>query len=201
MNCKQCGAPMVLYRERDYYHCEHCDSYHFPNQDTEGLRVLGQNPEGMKCPHCKIILNMATFDDYYQGYQCPQCQGLMFNRTTFREAIESRRSKVKIPPEPFNTFDPVELERKTICPVCTKQMATFQYMGPGNIVIDTCHTDDLIWLDYGEITKIVSAPGRDRGAPRKKQTDEGQENKKKKGKKRRSVIDQSMIDLLESFFK
>ena len=76
-------------------------------------------------------------------------------------------------------------------------MDTFQYMGPGNIVIDTCHADDLIWLDYGEITKVVNAPGRDRGVPRKKPMKPEEE---KNEDKKRSVIDQSFIDLLGSFF-
>lgn len=197
MNCTQCGAPMILFRERDYYFCEHCKSYHFPEQSTEGLRVLGENPERIKCPHCKIVLNLMTYDDFYQGYQCSKCQGLMFNRTTFRDAINSHRSNAKAPPEPYTTYDPVELERRTFCPVCGKEMDTFQYMGPGNIVIDTCHEDDLIWLDYGEITKVVNAPGRDRGVPRKKTVESEEEHKE--GKKR-SVIDQSFIDLLGSFF-
>ena len=104
---------MTLFRERDYYFCEHCKNYHFPEQSNEGFRVLGENPEGIKCPHCKIVLNLMTYDDSYQGYQCSKCQGMMFNRTTFRDAIDSQRAKVKAPPEPNNTFDPVELERRT----------------------------------------------------------------------------------------
>jgi len=76
-------------------------------------------------------------------------------------------------------------------------METFQYNGPGNIVIDTCHQCDLIWLDFGEITKVVNAPGRDRGLPRKKPVEKEQE---KKEEKKRSAIDQSFIDLLGSFF-
>ena len=52
------------------------------------------------------------------------------------------------------------------CSTCSTKMETFQYNGPGNIVIDTCHTCDLIWLDFGELQKVVNAPGKDRGAPR-----------------------------------
>jgi Zn-finger nucleic acid-binding protein len=44
-------------------------------------------------------------------------------------------------------------------------MATHPYLGPGNAVIDTCSACELIWLDYGELTQLVEAPGRDRGVP------------------------------------
>lgn len=172
MNCPHCGAPMKLFRERDYYYCVHCQSYHFPHQDHEGLRVLGENPEGIHCPRCRVALNLITYDDFFKGYQCPKCQGLLFNRTTFREAIDFHRSKTKTPPEPFSYFDPSELDRVTYCPGCQKKMETFQYNGPGNIVIDTCHPCDLIWLDYGELQKVVNAPGKDRGVPRKKPAEE-----------------------------
>jgi Zn-finger nucleic acid-binding protein len=175
MNCKHCGAPMILYRERNYYYCEHCKNYHFPRQDQEGLRELGENPEGIQCTHCKISLNLVTFDDFFQGYQCPNCQGLLFNRTIFREAIDYHRSRTKTPPEPFSQYDPDELDRMMGCPGCQNQMETFQYNGPGNIIIDTCHACDLIWLDYGELKKVLSAPGRDRGVPRVKSSDEEEE--------------------------
>ena len=172
MNCPHCGAPMILFRERDYYFCEHCQNYHFPKINAEGLRVLGENPEGITCPRCRILLSLITYDDFFQGYQCPQCRGLLCNRTTFREAIDFHRSRAKTPPEPFSTFDGGELERETYCPSCQKKMETFQYQGPGNIVIDTCHACDLIWLDYGELHKVVNAPGRDRGVPRPKPSDD-----------------------------
>jgi len=42
-------------------------------------------------------------------------------------------------------------------------MDTHPYYGPGNCVVDTCIRCGVIWLDYGEITVITNAPGRDRG--------------------------------------
>ena len=201
MNCPHCGAPMILFRERDYYYCEHCRSYHFPKVNNEGFRVLGENPEGVHCPRCQALLNLITYGDFFQGYQCPKCQGLLFNRTTFREAIDFHRSRDKTPPEPFSAFDPTELNRVTYCHVCQKEMETFQYNGPGNIVIDTCHPCDMIWLDYGELHKVVNAPGRDRGVPRTKISDDkidgsGEEQEKQS----KSTFQDRIIPLLEALF-
>jgi len=197
MNCPHCGAPMTLFRARDYYHCEYCGSYYFPDQDNQGLRVLGENPEGIYCPLCRELLNLVTYADFFRGYQCPTCQGLLFNRTAFREAIEFRRSRTKQPPEPYSRFDAAELERRTFCPVCEREMETFQYNGPGNIVIDTCHPCDLIWLDYGEIQKVVNAPGKDRGVPRKPPKTED----KSKETEDHSVLEQALQQLAASLFK
>ena len=30
--------------------------------------------------------------------------------------------------------------------------------GPGNVIIDTCESCSLNWLDYGELQRIVRAP-------------------------------------------
>ena len=40
MNCLNCAAPMVLVRDRDYFRCEHCGSFHFPRENDEGIRPL-----------------------------------------------------------------------------------------------------------------------------------------------------------------
>lgn len=201
MNCKQCGAPMVLIRERSYYHCEHCGSYHFPDPNHEGLRILGENPDGLKCPQCEISLSMMIADDFYRGFQCPNCRGLLFNRSSFRDVIDRRRATTQAPPAPVSTFNPTELERRTDCPICFQKMETFQYLGPGNIVIDTCHADDLIWLDYGELNKVVNAPGKDRGVPIKKALGEDLEKKKPKAKPGEvSALDQFLKEIMDSFF-
>jgi Zn-finger nucleic acid-binding protein len=201
MNCPHCGAPMNLFRERDYYYCEHCQSYHFPSMDNQGLRVLGKNPEGIHCQHCQVVLDLITYDDFFQGYQCSKCHGLLFNRTTFREAIDFHRSRAKTPPEPFSQYNPNELNRKTYCPACQKEMDTFQYNGPGNIVIDTCHTCDLIWLDYGELQKVVNAPGRDRGAPRPKPEEETkEEGAAVSDKKTKTSFEELVYAILDGIF-
>jgi Zn-finger nucleic acid-binding protein len=42
-------------------------------------------------------------------------------------------------------------------------MDTHPYYGPGNVVIDNCGRCGLVWLDFGELDRIISAAGRDRG--------------------------------------
>ena len=51
---------------------------------------------------------------------------------------------------------------RIVCPNCEGPMLTDWYYGPGNIVIDTCPACDLVWLDAGELRRVVDAPGLDR---------------------------------------
>lgn len=195
MNCKNCGAPMILVRERDYYTCEYCGSTYFPTISTEGIRLLGKNPDGIKCPLCGILLEMATFDDTYQGYVCSRCRSLLFTRTDFRRLIETRRARATTPPEMPTRYTPAELQRQIYCPVCAGIMETYPYMGPGNIVIDTCQTCDLIWLDHRELEKVINAPGRDRGVPRQWDKEEDQVEKP------HGKFEGSLLDLLAHLLK
>jgi hypothetical protein len=39
---------------------------------------------------------------------------------------------------------------------------THPYYGPGNVVLDSCESCELVWLDFGELKQIVDAPGNDR---------------------------------------
>lgn len=198
MNCTQCGAPMTLVRERDYYFCQYCGVYHFPNQSEEGVRDLGEAPERIKCPVCDLPFHLVTFDDRYRGYQCENCQGILFNRGTFRRALEARRAKAVTPAEPVPRADEKELERRVHCPQCGEMMGTHHYLGPGNIIIDTCDACNLIWLDYGELTKAVDAPGKDRGSAQREQVVFLLDEMKKQDKKKR---EKGEIDLLDFFEK
>ncbi|MCC7353594.1 MAG: zf-TFIIB domain-containing protein [Anaerolineae bacterium] len=164
MNCRNCGAPMTLYRENEYFFCEYCGSFHFPSASRDGVRLLGVAPGEIKCPACRDILFLASFNERPQGYQCRRCQGILLDRATFAEVVQARRAWASQPPDPPRPVNPKALKRRLRCPLCQRTMDTFLYYGPGNIVIDTCHTCHVIWLDYGELGRAVNAPGRDRGA-------------------------------------
>jgi len=203
MNCHQCGAPMVLVRERDYYFCEYCGVYHFPSSSEDGIRDLGKAPERITCPLCKVPLNMVVLDDHYRGHQCSNCQGILFNRSTFRVTLDGRRARAKTPPEPPVRPQDEELERKVHCPKCAQLMSTHRYLGPGNIIIDTCGTCNLIWLDYGELNKAVNAPGKDRGAGTPDHSDyiweEIKKDEYKKKKKKQEKFEKDLVHFLDKF--
>jgi hypothetical protein len=54
--------------------------------------------------------------------------------------------------EPGGTKTPGRLSR------LWKENGHFPHGGPGNIVIDNCPNCHIIWLDYGEIYKIINSP-------------------------------------------
>ena len=161
MNCKNCGAPMILVRDRDYFICEYCDSFHFPSESPDGIRILDESPDNVICPVCHIKLHRASIDRY-PGLHCEKCRGTLIDQSSFGEIVKYRRARSTRPPARPQPLNQREFERQTGCPYCGATMDAHPYYGPGNIVVDTCRDCRVIWLDYGELAKVINAPGRDR---------------------------------------
>ncbi len=156
MNCSNCGAPMALVPGKDFFHCEYCSSYHFPRENDEGVRILGE-PGDMDCPVCRAALVLASVENLRVLY-CPRCRGILAAQPIFYELVQSLRRRGAQRPARAVPLNRKELERRSDCPRCHRRMSTHPYLGPGSIVIDICERCSLVWLDHGEITRIMEAP-------------------------------------------
>jgi Zn-finger nucleic acid-binding protein len=171
MNCKNCGGAMELVATRGYFFCRYCGSFHFPDTAADGgIKVLGDLGTPSPCVVCRQPLTSATLDDTHDVRYCRNCRGALLRRTSFAAVVEQRRAWALDTPGPPIALNRSELDRKVSCPACTRAMETHPYYGPGNVVIDSCASCELVWLDFGELEQIVKAPGKDRGTrglPRK----------------------------------
>jgi Zn-finger nucleic acid-binding protein len=164
VNCQNCGAPMELFSRRRYYFCRHCGTFHFLSAPAiNGLEVLHRAKEALKCSICNGTLAKALIDHVHEVEFCEQCRGVLMARRTFAEIVARRRAWASGTPVVPLPIDKSELERQVVCPACRNRMEVHPYLGPGNIVMDSCAGCDLVWLDFGELQQIVDAPGRDRG--------------------------------------
>lgn len=164
MNCRNCGAAMALHTTRSYFFCNYCGAFHFPEGADEGIRPLGPAPDAGACPGCAAPLVRASLDEAHRVLYCDRCRGVLVPRKTFAEVVQRRRAWASGPTSTPAPLGAADLARRVECPSCQAPMLTHPYYGPGNIVIDACETCDAIWLDYGELRQVVSAPGRDRGS-------------------------------------
>ena len=155
---------MELFASRGYFYCRYCGSFHFPDTaPDQGVRVLAESKEPLPCPVCRTKLATAVLDDAHAVHYCQACRGVLLARGSFAQVIQHRRAWATDPPAPPVLLRKEELDRKVPCPKCAGTLLAHPYYGPGNVVIDSCTTCDLIWLDFGELKQIVDAPGRDRG--------------------------------------
>jgi Zn-finger nucleic acid-binding protein len=149
---------------RGYYVCSHCGTTSFPEAiSRDGIRILGTSDPVMNCSSCHTPLVSGLLDEH-QVHYCKKCRGLLVPRRDFAELVRRRRAWAQsqsVTPEPA---DVAELRRKINCPKCGSRMTTDWYYGPGNVIMDRCASCDLVWLDYGELNRIVDAPGIDRGS-------------------------------------
>jgi Zn-finger nucleic acid-binding protein len=155
---------MELFATRGYFFCHYCGSFSFPEAaGDDGIRILGENSESRPCAVCDKPLASALMDETHPVQYCRNCRGVLLLRKSFAAAVEKRRAWATHPAGPPVPLNQNELERKVQCPSCKERMTTHPYYGPGNVVIDSCGTCDLVWLDFGELKQIVDAPGKDRG--------------------------------------
>ena len=164
MNCKNCGGAMELHAARGYFFCRYCGSFHFPEATAaDGIRLLGQPDAGAPCPACKARLATAILDESHSVQYCANCRGALMSRETFADVVSLRRGWATTPPAEPIPLEREELNRVVNCPRCASRLETHPYYGPGNVVIDSCASCDVVWLDFGELKQIAAAPGRDRG--------------------------------------
>jgi Zn-finger nucleic acid-binding protein len=164
MNCANCGAAMALAESRRHLRCGHCGSLRFNDApEADGIRIVGRTADAPACPVCRLQMDAAVLDDCDPIHFCGGCRGVLLARPVFAATVSRRRAWATGPPASPIPFDRRSLDRKLACPSCGGSLETYPHSGPGNVVIDSCVSCDLIWLDFGEMRQVVDAPGRDRG--------------------------------------
>ena len=156
MTCPACGAAMHVATGKDYLICDYCGTTHFSDPNPDGVRVLGEPTESL-CPRCHVPLVTASLAGAHIFY-CDQCHGLLIEMGEFVAAVEELRSRHTQSQYAGKQPDWHDLDRHTDCPRCRRPMDTHPYCGAGNVIIDTCESCSVNWLDYGELQHVVRAP-------------------------------------------
>ncbi len=155
MNCKQCGAPMRVEDGQAFFHCEYCGGYDFPEPDQDGVALMDEI-SSFVCPTCREPLVSAVIKDIYI-FSCPQCRGNLIKQSKMLPILRQAKPQDPVNADSRDLQNRTELTRNAACPSCHKTMAVYPYGGPGNIIIQGCEQCKLIWLDFGELSRIVRA--------------------------------------------
>jgi Zn-finger nucleic acid-binding protein len=159
VNCPSCGAPIALKPDTEGFRCDYCHAVFFPGEEDDGVTVLAEaaTPDQFQtCPLCNLFLVQAAIAKTHVLH-CTGCHGLLLSMQLLPSLIDELRAGhrsplVQTPP------DHGDLKRSIQCPQCHRRMDTHFYAGPGNVIIDSCGDCLLIWLDRGELARIVHAP-------------------------------------------
>ncbi len=160
MNCPSCGAPIALRPDTEGYKCDYCHTVFHPGEEDDGVQVSGEPADAsLACPVCRLPLVRASVAKIPVLF-CSQCHGLLMPMQVLQPILEELRSDaaspaVQTPP------DRGDIKRALRCPHCNRRMDTHFYAGPGNVIVDSCDTCSLLWLDRGELTRIAHAPDGD----------------------------------------
>jgi Zn-finger nucleic acid-binding protein len=157
MTCENCGAPMRLSRDQGLMLCDYCGGQVTPPADEDGVVVL--DPTSQKCPLCETFLANATIDSHAILY-CARCHGMLLDMEAFVPLLDVLReyrywAGSSLAPRGADNG------RLLRCPLCGQEMDNHPYGGGGNINVDSCEACNVLWLDHGELSRIVAAPDRD----------------------------------------
>jgi len=152
-NCVNCGAPMRFDKPAGTLVCPHCGSIDAEPSLLDILDITGTSET--KCPSCATTLAKARLGSYPLQV-CERCEGMLIEMPFFVSVVDAARLRehlrgVVLPREQTPGH------RTLACPQCGGAMLNHMYGGAGNVVIDTCETCHLNWLDSGELRRIARA--------------------------------------------
>ncbi|MEO9591917.1 hypothetical protein [Rhodopirellula bahusiensis] len=165
MNCESCGAPITRMGRFGRYFCDHCDrkAVATPLKDSADGLVLTGTTTDIPCLTCEDTqLELGSLDTYpVEG--CRRCQGILLKTSAFAKLIRKRRASYN-GADHSGEFDPAldgprDYHSRLTCPTCCLSMDSFFYAGPGRVAIDSCCRCETVWLDCGEVSSIIEAPG------------------------------------------
>lgn len=165
--CQQCGGAAVAVAGREYLQCEYCKSLVFlsktPLSTDRIVPLSGQI--NASCPSCSMGLEKGSIEGLHVLY-CGGCYGILLRNEDFGTIVRQRRARRHgCETEACQPIDTAQYDRQIDCPGCHGRMEVHPYYGPGNIVIDSCHTCEYIWLDHGELRTVERVSGGRELAP------------------------------------
>jgi len=110
----------------------------------------------LNCPSCATPLAHARLGSHPLQV-CQRCEGMLIEMMHFVSVIDAARVREQL----RGVVQPREQtpgHRSLACPLCRGPMLNHLYGGPGNLVIDTCESCHVNWLDSGELSRIARAP-------------------------------------------
>ena len=158
-NCRNCGAPLRIIRDKELLLCDHCGAEQEAAAIPEGLELVGETSQA--CPVCSTPLSQGRLHGH-PLLCCPGCAGLLIDMNRFTSIIDLVRAydvgalRTTVP------SNQKPGERTLKCPSCGQPFISHHYGGPGHVVIDTCSTCLVNWLDQGELRRLALAPDRER---------------------------------------
>jgi len=154
---------MRLEADKECMLCDYCGGIYFPEPNPDGVRVFDE-PSNLQCSICTVTLFQAAVGGRRVEH-CKRCRGLLIAIDWFLDIVHAMRARHEpaafVPQQP----DWRDLDRRIRCPQCKEEMDAHPYGGPGNVIIDTCETCSLNWLDHSELSRIVRAPDHEFSAP------------------------------------
>jgi Zn-finger nucleic acid-binding protein len=157
VTCENCGAPMRLSRDQGLMICDYRGSQTTPPADEDGVVVM--EPTSYNCPVCEIHLSQGLIESQELLY-CTRCHGMLFDMEKFLPLLDVLREYRNWHRSSQARRD-IDAGRVLHCPLCKRAMDRHLYGGGGNMDVDSCEPCDMLWLDRGELSRIVSAPDRD----------------------------------------
>jgi Zn-finger nucleic acid-binding protein len=147
---------MKVEEGRNFFHCDYCGNYEFPDPNQDGV-VLLDEISPYSCPICLKPLVKASIEEV-GIFSCPICRGNLIEQSKMLSILRQAPDLERAGEEHHSSRD--ELQRRVTCPECQAGMDTYQYGGPGNVIIQGCIHCELVWLDFGEIAKILRSYAR-----------------------------------------
>jgi Zn-finger nucleic acid-binding protein len=137
--------------------CDYCGGQTTPPTDEDGVLVL--EPSAHNCPACRTALAQASIESQEMLY-CTQCHGMLLEMEKFLPLLDVLR-EFRYWSRSSQATRPFDNRQVLGCPLCQHAMDRHLYGGGGNVEVDSCEQCSMLWLDRGELSRIVAAPDRD----------------------------------------
>ena len=159
--CPKCSNAMNQVHGQTHHHCAGCNTFAFDkaiDETLEPIKATGTETD-FTCPKCVTTnLEVGTIAETQAAF-CGNCRGYVIDSGSFGFLATSLRQAYKGPDDKPVLIDQKALNESVNCPACLTKMHAHPYYGPGNSVINSCSECKLTWLDHGELSTIIRAPG------------------------------------------
>jgi Zn-finger nucleic acid-binding protein len=121
-------------------------------------QALAALPTGARCPRCSSSLRFRMLDEGAL-IECGACQGVWLDAPTFERFCEKAAARPPEPPPLRSRWPDPYPVRYLPCVICGQFMTRRQHPLGSGIIVDLCRGHG-VWLDSGEMERLVSALSR-----------------------------------------